>query len=79
MFGVVYVSGMYTGIIVLVTVPNHYAIDNYAANGGLDLFSFSNTEKYTSMSMMRTDAGIAQASTGNDVISVVSTVWVTLR
>ena len=69
-------GGMYTGIKVLSHTGafNHYAIDNYAANGGLDLSDgFSNTEKYTSMSTMRTDAGIAQASTGNDVISVVST------
>ena len=52
---------------------NHYAIDNYAANGGLDLSDgFTDAEKYTSMTTMRLDAGIAQAAGGNDVISSVS-------
>ncbi len=54
---------------------NHYAIDNYAANGGLDLSDgFANAEKYTSMTTGRADAGVTLNATGNDVISVVSSI-----
>jgi hypothetical protein len=68
-------AGIWAGIKLLSNTGtfNHYAIDNYAANGGLDLSNgFSDPEKYTSMTTSRLDAGIAQASTGNDVISSVS-------
>ncbi|MBL0102972.1 MAG: S8 family serine peptidase [Bacteroidetes bacterium] len=74
-------GGLYAAIKLLSHTAgfNHYAIDNYAANGGLDLSDgFSNSEKFTSLNTMRADAGIAQASTGNDVLSVVSTGGVTL-
>lgn len=59
---------------------NHYAIDNYTANGGLDLSDgFSNTEKYASLTTGRTDAGITLTpATGNDVLSVVSAAGLTL-
>ncbi len=59
---------------------NHYAIDNYAANGGLDLSDgFSGTEKYSSMTTGRADAGITLTpATGNDVLSVVSANGITL-
>lgn len=75
------VAGLWAGIKLLSHTGNfnHYAIDNYAANGGLDLSDgFSNAEKYTSMTTSRADAGILQAATGNDVISSVSSMGVNL-
>lgn len=59
---------------------NHYAIDNYAANGGLDLSDgFSGSEKYSSLTTARADAGITlNPATGNDVISVVSAAGISL-
>lgn len=51
----------------------HYAIDNEAGGGGLNLSdgTFSDSEKYEAISTSRTDAG-AVRPTGNDVIDVVS-------
>ena len=52
---------------------SHYAIDNEAGGGGLNLSdgSFTDLEKYESLSTSRSDAG-AVRPTGNDVIDVVS-------
>jgi serine protease len=59
---------------------NHYAIDNYAGNGGLDLSDgFTNSEKYTALTTARADAGMTlNPATGNDVISVVSAAGLSL-
>lgn len=52
---------------------NHYALDNTANNGGIDMTNgYSNSEKYTSLSTGRANAGTATPA-GNDVLSVVST------
>ena len=70
-------AGLWAGIKLLSHTGtfNHYAIDNYAANGGLDLSDgFSDAEKATSLTTSRADAGVLQAATGNDVISSVSNI-----
>lgn len=67
-------AGLYAGVKLLSHTAgfNHYAFDNTAANGGIDLTNgFSNAEKYTGLSTSRLNAGIATA-TGNDVLSAVS-------
>jgi hypothetical protein len=52
---------------------NHYALDNTAANGGIEMTDgYSNADKYQSLSTGRADAGTA-TTVGNDVLSVVST------
>ena len=68
-------AGLYAGVKLLSHTAgfNHYAFDNTAANGGIDLTNgFSNAEKYTGLSTSRLNAGIA-TTTGNDVLSAVST------
>ena len=70
-------AGLWAGIKLLSHTGtfNHYAIDNYAANGGLDLSDgFSDAEKGTALTTSRADAGLLQAATGNDVISCVSNI-----
>ena len=69
-------NGTYAGIKLLTsTAPVlHYAIDNVSGgSGGVDLFTsgFDATEKYTTISTNRTNAGIS--GNGADVIDVVST------
>ena len=67
-------AGLYGGIKLLSHTGgfNHYAFDNTAANGGIDLTNgFINTEKYTGLSTPRSDAGLATQK-GNDVLSAVS-------
>lgn len=68
-------SGTYAGIKLLShTGPVvHYAIDNIAGGGGgIDLYTsgFDGTEKYTTLSTNRSDAGVSGA--GNDIADVVS-------
>lgn len=68
-------AGLYGGIKLLSHSAgfNHYALDNTANNGGIELTDgFSNAEKFTALSTARPDAGTA-TPTGNDVLSVVST------
>jgi serine protease len=56
----------------------HYALDNTANNGGIEMNDgYSNSEKYTSLSTMRTNAGTATTA-GNDVLNVVSSGGFTL-
>jgi hypothetical protein len=66
-------SGLYAGIKVLTPTPFvHYAIDNVAGQGGINMTDgFDTGEKYTTLSTVRTAAG--QNGNGNDVIDVVST------
>ena len=67
-------SGIYGGVKLLSHTGgfNHYALDNTANNGGIDLTDgFDSLEKYTALTTFRSDAGIA-TTTGNDVLSVVS-------
>ena len=69
-------TGTYAGIKLLTsTAPVvHYAIDNISGGaGGIDMLTtgFDATEKYTSLSTTRADAGTSGA--GADVIDVVST------
>ena len=67
-------AGLYAGIKVLTATPfNHYAADNVTGGGGgLDLSDgFDESEKYATLSTYRPSAG-ATASTGNDVIDIVS-------
>jgi len=66
-------SGLFAGIKVLTPTPFlHYAIDNVAGQGGINMTDgFDTGEKYTSLSTVRTAAG--QNGNGNDVIDVVST------
>jgi serine protease len=67
-------AGLYGGIKVLshTGIFNHYALDN-VTNSGIDLSDgYSNAEKYTSLSTMRTASGTGTPE-GNDVLSVVST------
>jgi serine protease len=68
-------NGFYCGIKLLTTTapPVHYAIDNVnGGNGGVDMFNgFDNTEKFTTLSTNRVQAGNT-LSTGNDVIDVMS-------
>jgi serine protease len=66
-------TGLWAGIKVLTPTPfNHYAIDNIAGMGGVNLTDgYSDGEKYTTLSTARTQAGVT--GQGNDVIDVVST------
>ena len=67
-------GGLWAGMKLLTSGGfNHYAVDNVTGgNGGLDLSDgFSNTEKYSALSSSQSPAGNT-ASTGNDVIDVVS-------
>lgn len=69
-------SSTYAGIKLLSNAAPvvHYAIDNISGGGGgVDLYTsgFDGTEKYTTLSTNRTDAGVA--GTGNDIADVVST------
>ncbi|MEO8146723.1 MAG: S8/S53 family peptidase [Bacteroidia bacterium] len=69
------VAGLYAGTKLLTSGPfNHYGIDNGAVPiGGVDIVTngFETSEKYTTISTSRTDAG--GTGTGNDVLDVVST------
>ena len=68
-------GGYYAGVKLLSHVGgfNHYAIDNDGSGtGGMSIYDgFDKSEKYTSLSTTRTDAGVAGA--GDDVSDVVST------
>lgn len=67
-------AGLYAGIKLLTPGNfNHYAIDNLSGGaGGIDMFNgYDDIEKYTTLSTARATAG--GATTGNDVIDVVST------
>ncbi|MCU0434074.1 MAG: S8 family peptidase [Bacteroidia bacterium] len=68
-------NGFYCGIKLLTNTapPVHYAIDNVnGGNGGVDMFNgYDNSEKYTTLSTNRSQAGNT-TSTGNDVIDVMS-------
>lgn len=66
-------SGLYAGIKLLTPTPfSHYAIDNVAGQGGVNMTDgYSTSEKYTTLSTPRAAAG--QSGNGNDVIDVVST------
>ncbi len=69
------VGGYYAGVKLLSHTGgfNHYAFDNDGTGtGGMNLYDgFTKSEKYTSLSTTRTDAGVA--GMGNDVSDVVST------
>jgi hypothetical protein len=67
-------AGLYGGIKLLSHTGgfNHYALDNTAGNGGIDMTNgYDNNEKYQSLSTSRSASGTA-TQTGNDVLSVVS-------
>jgi len=66
-------GGLWAGIKVLSATPfNHYAADNVAGQGGVNLTDGYNTaEKYTTLSTPRATAGVNGG--GNDVIDVVGT------
>jgi len=66
-------TGLWAGIKVLTATPfNHYAVDNIAGQGGVNLTDgYDTNEKYTTLSNQRPLAGIN--GQGNDVIDVVST------
>ncbi len=66
-------TGLWAGIKVLTPTPfNHYAIDNVAGQGGVNMTDGYDTgEKYTTLSTPRAQAGVNGG--GNDVIDVVST------
>jgi hypothetical protein len=66
-------NGLYAGIKLLTPTPfSHYAIDNVAGQGGVNMTDgYSTSEKYTTLSTPRAAAG--QSGNGNDVIDVVST------
>jgi serine protease len=66
-------NGLYAGIKVLTPTPFvHYAIDNVAGQGGINMTDgYSTSEKYVTLSTNRSAAG--QNNNGNDVIDVVST------
>jgi len=66
-------TGLWAGIKVLTPTPfNHYAIDNIAGLGGVNMTDgYDTNEKYTTLSTARATAG--GTGTGNDVIDVVST------
>lgn len=69
------VAGLYAGMKLLSPGAfNSYAIDNISGgNGGLDMFDgYSNADKYLSLSTFRQDGGTS-ATTGNDIIQIVST------
>jgi serine protease len=66
-------NGIYAGIKLLSNTPfNHYAIDNISGGGGgVNIYDgYDNTEKYTTLSTSRAQAGTA--GPGNDVCHVVS-------
>ncbi len=68
------IGGLYGGIKLLSHTSgfNHYALDNILVSGSINMTdSFDNSEKYQALSTSRTDAGTG-TSTGNDVLSVVS-------
>lgn len=67
-------NGIYGGVKLLSSGPFvHYAIDNTnGGSGGVNMYDgYDNTEKYTTMSTNRAQAGTA-TSGGNDVANVVS-------
>jgi serine protease len=68
-------AGLYGGVKLLSHTAgfNHNAIDNTAANGGIDIVTggFTDAEKYQAMSTSRSNSGTASA-TGNDVLSCVA-------
>jgi serine protease len=66
-------GGLWAGIKVLTPTPfNHYAIDNVAGQGGVNMTDgYDTNEKYTTLSTARPAAGLN--GSGNDVIDVVST------
>lgn len=66
-------GGLWAGIKVLTATPfNHYAIDNIAGQGGVNMTDgYDESEKYTTLSTARAQAGVTGG--GNDVIDVVST------
>lgn len=66
-------GGLWAGIKVLTATPfNHYAADNVAGQGGVNLTDGYNTsEKYTTLSTSRATAGVNGG--GNDVIDIVGT------
>ncbi len=66
-------TGLWAGIKVLTPTPfNHYAIDNIAGLGGVNMTDgYDTNEKYTTLSTARATSG--GTGTGNDVISAVST------
>ena len=68
-------GGYYAGVKLLSNGAgfNQYAIDNDGTGtGGMNIYDgYTDTEKYTSLSTTRSDAGVA--GTGNDVSDVVST------
>jgi serine protease len=70
------VAGLYGGVKLLSHTGgfNHYAFDNLANSGGIDIVTggFDNAEKYSAMSTSRSNSGTASAA-GNDVLSAVST------
>jgi hypothetical protein len=72
-------GGLWAGIKVLTATPfNHYAIDNIAGQGGVNMTDgYDESEKYTTLSTARAQAGLNGG--GNDVIDVVSTGPFTLQ
>ncbi len=67
-------GGLYGGVKLLSHSGgfNHYALDNTANNGGIDMTTgYTDAEKYLSLSTSRANSGTATSS-GNDVLSVVS-------
>ncbi len=66
-------GGLWAGIKVLTATPfNHYAADNLAGQGGVNLTDGYNTaEKYTTLSTQRAASGVNGG--GNDVIDIVGT------
>lgn len=66
-------GGLWAGIKVLTATPfNHYAIDNLAGQGGVNMTDgYDESEKYTTLSTARAQAGVTGG--GNDVIDLVST------
>jgi serine protease len=66
-------AGLWAGIKLLTATPfNHYAVDNVAGIGGVNLSDgYDDSEKYTTLSTPRPAAGVNGG--GNDVIDIVST------
>jgi serine protease len=66
-------GGLYAGIKLLTPTPfKHYAIDNLAGQGGVNMTDgYDTAEKFTTLSTNRQQSGVNGG--GNDVIDVVST------